>query len=354
MKQVQAQLILEDGTVFSGFSFGGATSSEGEVVFNTGMVGYPESLTDPSYRGQILVYTYPLIGNYGVSAGPFESDVVQVRGIIVANYQANYSHWQATQSLGDWLASYSIPAITGIDTRALTKKLREHGVMLGKIVIGKNLINKTRTQTIKDPNTTHLVKEVSISAPRVYGKGRKKIILIDCGVKQAIIENFVQRGIQVKRVPWDYDFTSELKDYHGLFISNGPGDPKQCKATIAHVKAAMRASMPQFGICLGSQIQGLAAGANTYKLKYGHRGQNQPCVIEGTNKALLTSQNHGYAVRESTLPRQWRVLYRNLNDHSVEGITHISKPFFSAQFHPEATPGPEDANYLFDEFITQL
>lgn len=356
MKQIAAQLILEDGTVFSGFSFGGAVSSEGEVVFNTGMVGYPESLTDPSYRGQILVYTYPLIGNYGVGTGPFESDAIQVRGVIVANYQADYSHWQAKQSLGDWLAKNSIPAITGIDTRALTKKLREHGVMLGKISIGNQFGNKKKTvrQIIKDPNTTHLVKEVSISEPRTYGTGRKKIILVDCGVKQAIINNFVERGIQVKRVPWDYNFTSELKNYDGLFISNGPGDPKQCKVTIAHVKEAMRSTIPQFGICLGSQIQGLAAGANTYKLKYGHRGQNQPCVIEGTKTALLTSQNHGYAVRESTLPKQWRVLYRNLNDQSVEGITHTSKPFFSAQFHPEATPGPDDANYLFDTFIKLL
>ncbi len=353
MKQpLPAKLKLEDGTVFTGTSFGFPESGNGEVVFNTGMVGYPESLTDPSYRGQILTYTYPLIGSYGVPKKELESKEIQVRGVIVSQYEAIPSHWESAYSLGEWLNAQGIPAITGIDTRALTKKLREHGVMLGQILIGND--KPKRFSSLIDPNTINLSAEVSIDKPRWYGKGKKQILLVDCGVKMNIIRNFVARGIRVKRVPWDYDFTEELKDFDGLFISNGPGDPKMCKATITHVRKAMATNVPQFGICLGSQIQGLAAGAKTYKLKYGHRGQNQPCVLEGTAKAMLTSQNHGYAVRESSLPKGWKVLYRNANDNSVEGLEHASKPFFSVQFHPEAYPGPEDANVLFDRFIKQL
>ncbi|MFA6474569.1 MAG: glutamine-hydrolyzing carbamoyl-phosphate synthase small subunit [Patescibacteria group bacterium] len=345
-----AKLILSDGTAFIGASFGFVGNGDGEVVFNTGMVGYPESLTDPSYRGQILVCTYPLIGNYGVpNTTQLESNRIQVSGLIVSHYTAQYSHWQATQSLGDWLQTSQIPAITGIDTRALTKKLRTHGVMLGRIEI-----NQSNNSTIEDPNKRNLVSEVSCTEVIWYGQGKKTVIVVDCGVKESIIRNLVKRGIKVKRVPWDYNFTANLKDIDGILLSNGPGDPTQCVATIQQTKLAMQTKLPIFGICLGSQIQALAAGATTYKLPFGHRAQNQPCQIEGTQRCILTSQNHGFAVKESTLPSDWSVSFRNANDQSVEGIVHKTKPWCSVQFHPEANPGPADANYLFDDFIKLL
>lgn len=352
-----AQLELSDGTVFNGFSFGYTGNSAGEVVFNTGMVGYPESLTDPSYGGQILVYTYPLIGNYGVSPmEQLESDRIHLRGMIVAHYEANYSHWQATRSLRDWLIAERIPAITGIDTRALTLKLRTHGVMLGRIQHTDREVSArtTLTKSMVDPNTTNLVAEVSCIKPQLYGRGRKQVVVVDCGVKLSIIRALTKRGVQVKRVPWDYNFIPDLKQAAGLLLSNGPGDPTMCSPIIEHVRAAHRFNKPIFGICLGSQIQGLAAGAKTYKLKFGHRAQNQPCVIAGTKRCLLTSQNHGFAVDEVSLPSDWKVWFRNANDQSIEGIYHRTKPWRSVQFHPEACPGPTDANYLFDEFVASL
>lgn len=349
-----AQLQLSDGTVFNGFSFGYSGEVDGEVVFNTGMVGYPESLTDPSYRGQILVYTYPLIGNYGAPAmANLESDRIHLRGIIVAQYEANYSHWEATRSLRDWLIAEKIPALTSIDTRALTLKLRQHGVMLGRIA-QRATSGSSAKPKILDPNSINLAAEASCLEPRLYGRGKKEVIVVDCGVKLSTIRSLQQRGIKVKRVPWDYNFVPELDRVAGVLLSNGPGDPAMCKATIEHVKAAQRFNKPIFGICLGSQIQGLAAGAKTYKLKFGHRAQNQPCVIEGTKRCLLTSQNHGFAVAERTLPKTWKVWFRNANDQSVEGIYHKTKPWRSVQFHPEASPGPTDANYLFDEFVRSL
>lgn len=352
MKRQKARLILEDGTVFNGFAFGSTKNIVGEVVFNTGMVGYPESLTDPSYHGQILTYTYPLIGNYGVPARKLESDQVQVSGVVCSELQDEYSHWEAKMSLENWLKQFNIPGITGIDTRALTKKLRSHGVMLGQIILdSRAALPRNKWQ---DPNSTNLVSQVSIAKPRWHGHGQKSVLLVDCGVKLSIIRDFISRGIKIKQVPWDYNFISELDNFNGVFISNGPGDPKKCVQTIANVKAAFKSKKPQFGICLGSQIQGLAAGAKTYKLKYGHRGQNQPCVYENTARGVLTSQNHGYAVRESSIPKSWRVLFRNANDNSIEGIQHKTLPFFSVQFHPEAHPGPTDAHGLFDNFIKML
>lgn len=352
MQQLKSRLVLEDGSVFEGVSFSVPKNVAGEVVFNTGMVGYPESLTDPSYRGQILVLTYPLIGNYGVPDKKeingllknFESDRIQIEALVVSDYSANFCHWSARKSLEDWLKEEGIPAITGIDTRALTKKLREQGVMLGKIVFDKDI-------DLVDPNARNLVQEVSIKKPIYYKRGSKKIVVIDCGAKNNIIRSLLERNITVIRVPWDYDFPNSEYDFDAVLISNGPGDPKTCKETIENVRKCLEKEIPILGICLGNQILGLAAGADTYKLKYGHRSQNQPAILEGTEKCYITSQNHGYAIDEKSLPNGWEVWFRNANDNTNEGIRHKNKPFMSVQFHPEATPGPVDTGFLFDEFL---
>ena len=352
--QQPAKLVLEDGSTFYGYSFGAVKPASGEVVFNTGMVGYPESLTDPSYHGQILVLTYPLIGNYGVPGNEreddllrfFESENIQVEGLIIADYSENYSHWNAKKSLSVWMAEHQIPGVFGVDTRELTKKLRKKGTMLGKIVHEHEKIQ------LYNPNALNLAAEVSISKPLVYSKGERKVLLVDCGTKNSIIRAFLKRDFTVVRVPWDYDFTKEEVD--GIVLSNGPGDPKQCKKTIEHINSMLSKATPILGICLGSQILALAAGANTYKLKYGHRSQNQPCVEVGTHRCYITPQNHGYAVDAETLPQDWREWFSNGNDQTNEGIKHISKPFFGAQFHPEASPGPDDTEFLFDLFIRAM
>lgn len=353
-KKQKVKLVLEDSSVFHGYSFGSKKTVTGEVVFNTGMVGYPESLTDPSYRGQILALTYPLIGNYGVPGNEkednllkyFESNRIQVQGLIITDYSETYSHWNAKKSLSEWMVEHNIPGIYDVDTRELTKKLREKGTMLGKIVYDKENIN------FEDPNTRNLVAEVSIKKPIAYKKGRKKIIVVDCGVKNNIIKAFLRRNISVIRCPWDYNFLEEKAD--GIVISNGPGDPKMCQGTIKNVRKVLSKNIPVLGICLGSQILALAAGANTYKLKYGHRSQNQPCIEVGTKRCYIASQNHGYAVDSDTLPEDWREWFYNNNDGTNEGILHISKPFFGAQFHPEASPGPDDTEFLFDMFLRAM
>tara|TARA_Y100000310_G_scaffold345709_1_gene468623 strand:- start:27021 stop:28115 length:1095 start_codon:yes stop_codon:yes gene_type:complete len=356
---MNAKLILEDGTTFEGTSFGFPFSTAGEVVFNTGLVGYPESLTDPSYAGQIICLTYPLVGNYGVPnkvlenqlIKNFESHKIQIQGLVVQDYSEGYSHHSASKSLSEWLTEEKIPAITGIDIRALTKILREKGTMVGKLIINDKDVD------FYDPNKENLVEEVSIHKPVVYGKSGKKVLLIDCGVKNNIIHEFLKRNVQVVRVPWDFDFFDEKfehKNFDGLFISNGPGDPKMCKETIANIKKTLEKEIPVFGICLGNQLLGLAAGADTYKLKYGHRSQNQPCHIAGKKKCFITSQNHGFAIKEATLPSNWEAWMKNANDNTVEGIRHKHKPFFSVQFHPEASPGPVDTNHLFDKFMEIL
>lgn len=352
--QNKGRLILEDGTTFEGYSFGADKSVSGEVVFNTGMVGYPENFTDPSYRGQILTLTYPLVGNYGVPGNDiaqnlktnFESDRIHLSGIIVADYSENYSHYTATRSLGEWLTDENVPALWGIDTRALTKRLREKGTMLGRIVLGQD------DPVMRDPNLRNLVSEVSMSEPQIYEQGAKKIVLVDCGVKNNIIRAFLHRDITVLRVPWDYDFTKEKAD--GILISNGPGDPALCEATIEHTRKALTNHTPILGICLGSQILGIAAGARTYKMKFGHRSHNQPCLEMGTRRCYITSQNHGYALDSASLPEDWREWFTNNNDESNEGLLHISRPFFGAQFHPEASPGPDDTEFIFDMFVRAL
>jgi len=350
----KCKLELEDKTIFEGFFLGAKKQVSGEVVFNTGMVGYPETLTDPSYHGQILTLTYPLIGNYGVPSDEkqddlskhFESNKIQVQGLIISDYSYNYSHWNAKKSLSEWMIQHDIPGIYGIDTRKLTKKLRQKGTMLGRIIYNNEKIS------FDDPNKRNLAKEVSIQKPTAYKRGNKKIIMVDCGTKNNIIRAFLRRNFTVIRVPWDYPFLDEKPD--GIVISNGPGDPKKCTKTIDNVKQALSEDTPILGICLGSQILGLAAGAKTYKLKFGHRSQNQPCIESGTNRCYITPQNHGYAIDADTLPQDWREWFYNNNDGTNEGIVHISKPFFGAQFHPEASPGPDDTEFLFDMFVRAI
>lgn len=342
------KLVLSDGTKFEGESFGALKSSSGEVVFNTGMMGYPESLTDPSYFGQILVLTYPLIGNYGVPPREFfESRNIQIKALIVQNYIDHPSHFESTETLGSWLKEEGIPAISGVDTRALTTKLRAHGVMLGKLEI------KGRVKETYDPNSENVLPFVSSQKVERFGVGQKHIVLIDCGAKENIVRSFIKRNIRVTRVPWDFNPLGEF-DFDGVMISNGPGDPKQAKATIKNVKGLLENNIPTFGICLGSQILALAAGGDTYKLKFGHRSQNQPVMDVKTKRAIITSQNHGFAVDRKSLGSTWEEWFINLNDGTNEGVRHKKKPFMAAQFHPEASPGPTEAGFLFDEFLSYV
>jgi carbamoyl-phosphate synthase small subunit len=355
MREVKPiKLILEDGTEIKGKSFGSEISVSGEVVFSTAMVGYPESLTDPSYKGQILVLTYPLIGNYGVPgaieenkmAQFYESNKLHITGLVVSEYSFEHNHWNAAMSLGEWLKKDNIPGIFGIDTRALTMRLREKGTMLGKIVFDEKDVEWY------DPNKDNLVDLVSTKERIVYGNGKYKIMLIDTGVKYNIIRNLLKRDTTVIRVPWNYDIFSE--EYDGLFISNGPGDPKMCTDTIRNLSKAFSQNKPIMGICLGNQLMALAAGADTYKLKYGNRSHNQPVLLVGTKKSYVTSQNHGFAINNNTLTKDWEPFFINLNDNTNEGMRHKSKPFFSSQFHPEATGGPVDTEYLFDDFMASV
>jgi carbamoyl-phosphate synthase small subunit len=346
----KATLILDDGTRFCGHSFGAFRNIGGEVVFNTAMTGYPESLTDPSYAGQILVLTYPLIGNYGVPANDlWESTQIYAEALIVSDYSEAFSHWNGKESLGDWLKREQRPAITGIDTRALTRQLRERGVMMGRIEIegvGNTPLNL-------DYGDINYVETVSCQDIIRYNEGAgKRVVIVDCGVKANIIRCLMKRGVEIIRVPWDYDFNS--LDFDGLLISNGPGNPDNCQVTVNHIQRAMQNNKPVFGICMGNQLLAKASGATVYKLKYGHRSHNQPVRMVGTERCFITSQNHGYAVDSTTLNEEWLPLFENMNDGSNEGIRHRYKPWFSVQFHPEAAAGPTDTEFLFDEFIKLL
>ena len=351
----KASLILDDGTVLLGKSFGYEKSVAGEVVFNTAMMGYPESLTDPSYSGQLLVTTYPIIGNYGVPprqekeslSNFYESEKIHAEAIIVSDYSFEYSHWNADRSLADWLKEEKIVGIYDIDTRELTKILREHGSMKGKITIedGEDI-------DFVDPNLINLVEKVSCKEVIRYGNGKKQVVLVDCGVKHNIIRCLLKHDTTVIRVPWDYNFNT--LEYDGLFISNGPGNPDMCTVTVNHIRETMNGNKPIFGICMGNQLLAKAGGAKTYKLKYGHRSHNQPVRQVGTNRCFITSQNHGYAVDNSTLGTDWEPLFINMNDGTNEGIRHKTKPYFSAQFHPEAASGPTDTEFLFEDFVKLL
>lgn len=353
----KARLILEDGTVFEGQSFGCEKAVTGEVVFNTAMTGYPESLTDPSYEGQILVTTYPILGNYGVPSADvkseeglydyFESSEIHCRAIVCQDYTPAPSHWQSARSLGKWLKQEGIAGICGIDTRALTKLLREKGSMLGKIVFAED-----EDIDFEDPNKENLIACVSTPEVRTFGRGEKHVVLVDCGTKLNIIRCLTRRGVRVTMVPWDYDFNT--LDYDGLFISNGPGNPEFADKTVEHLREALKKDKPICGICMGNQLLSRAAGAKIFKLKYGHRGHNQPVRQVGTNRCFVTSQNHGFAVDNDSIPEDWEPLFINMNDGTNEGIRHKSKPFFSAQFHPEASSGPKDTEFIFDDFIKTL
>jgi carbamoyl-phosphate synthase small subunit len=351
-RRKRARLLLEDGAEFEGWAFGAPIGIEGEVVFTTGMAGYPQSLTDPSYFGQILVNTYPLVGNYGVPGDEvddsgislhFESERIWASGLVVSEVCAVPSHYASVRSLPDWMESQGVPGIEGIDTRALTIRLRERGVMRGSILV----------EGAPDPESKaslHAVASVSRREERLYGAGGSpRVALVDCGAKNNILRCLISRGAEVRVLPWNASLDG--LDYDGIFLSNGPGDPKACTKTIASVRRALAGDKPVFGICLGAQIMGLAAGADTYKLPYGHRGQNQPCVDQTTGRCYVTSQNHGYAVRAESLPSGWEVWFSNGNDGTVEGIRSTEGPFSAVQFHPEGCPGPRDTEFLFDAFI---
>ena len=352
-------LVLQDGTKFHGKSFGYDAPVAGEVVFNTAMMGYPESLTDPSYAGQLVTLTFPLVGNYGVppfTFGPeglptfMESDHIHASAIIVSDYSEQYSHWNANESLAEWLKREQVPGITGIDTRELTKVLREHGVMMGQIIFDDDPTNIPQAQY----EGVNFVDRVSCKEIIRYNEGAgKRVVLVDCGVKANIIRNLIERGLEVVRVPWNYDYTG--MEFDGLFLGNGPGDPDLCQDAVNSLRQQMSKSRkPICGICMGNQLMAKAGGANIYKLKYGHRSHNQPVRMVGTDKCYITSQNHGYAVDASTLDKDWSELFVNMNDGSNEGVRHNSNPWFTSQFHPEACSGPVDTLFMFDLFVEKL
>ncbi len=369
-------LVLSDGTRFHGTSFGYEAPVAGEVVFNTAMTGYPESLTDPSYAGQLMTLTYPLVGNYGVPgfsvednglATFMESDRIYARAIIVSDYSEEYSHWNAKESLAEWLKREHVPGITGIDTRQLTKVLREHGVMMGKILFddepdnipeaayeGVNFVEQVSCKEIVEYKAAEYTAANADHLAPLRKPNGKKVVLVDCGVKNNIIRCLLRRGVDVIRVPWDYDFNT--LEFDGLFLANGPGDPDTCSAAVDNIRRFLATTpvKPCMGICMGNQLLSKAAGATIYKLKYGHRSHNQPVRMVGTNKCFITSQNHGYAVKTDTLSSDWEPYFINMNDGSNEGIRHKANPWFSAQFHPEACSGPVDTEFLFDDFVDLL
>ncbi|KAH6659560.1 carbamoyl-phosphate synthase [Truncatella angustata] len=361
----EATLTLRDGPIFRGTAFGADTNISGEAVFTTSLVGYPESMTDPSYRGQILVFTQPLIGNYGVPGNQrdqwnllkyFESPHIQCAGVVVADVAEQYSHWTAVESLGEWCAREGIPAISGVDTRAIVTYLREQGSSLARISTGDEY-DADEDESFVDPGQINLVKKVSTKAPFVVEAHNPKyhIALIDCGVKENILRSLVSRGASVTVFPYDFKIQKVADNYDGVFISNGPGDPTHCQDTVHNLRTLMETSqVPVMGICLGHQLLALSIGARTVKMKYGNRAHNIPALDLSTGQCHITSQNHGYAVDASSLPKDWKEYFVNLNDGSNEGMRHATRPIFSTQFHPEAKGGPMDSSYLFDKYIEDV
>ncbi|MDE1764784.1 MAG: glutamine-hydrolyzing carbamoyl-phosphate synthase small subunit [Thaumarchaeota archaeon] len=359
------KLVLEDGTVFEGKGFGYSTTVFGEAVFNTGMVGYTESLTDPSYSGQILTLTYPLVGNYGVpdqsekdSDGIrkyFESDRIQARGLVVHELSLTASHWNIAMTLDEWLYNEKIPGISGIDTRALTTKLRTGGVMMAALAVSEKEIDaedlKKKLAAAKKYNDEEFMDVVSVKEPQVYGEGKESVVIVDTGVKNAILRNVRHLGYKVIRVPWNYSIEKILSyNPKGVVISNGPGDPVKCAKTMETAKNLIEKNIPTLGICLGAQILGLAGGASTYKIKYGHRGQNKSCIDLENKKVYVTSQNHGYCINPESLKNtDFKLWFANTDDNTVEGIRHTKKKVIAVQFHPEASPGPFDCMFVFEE-----
>ncbi len=341
-------LVLEDGTQFVGKSFGYAEGQAGEVVFSTGMVGYPEAITDASFAGQLLVLTYPLAGNYGVpEQSQWEDSRIHVTGLIVSNYIDTPFHAQSTMTLSTWLRQQKVPALEIKDTRLLTQHIRNHGAMLGKIVFTQDI-------PFYNPNLDNQVARVSSKEVTQVGNGEKTIVLLDCGAKRNIVRCLLKRNVRVVTVPWDWDLFAAHNDLHfdGIIISNGPGDPKHAAQTITTIRTALEHNIPTLGICLGNQLLTLAAGGDTYKMKFGHRSQNQPCIMHNTQRCYITTQNHGFAV--GTIPEGYHPWFINANDGSNEGIHHESKPFMSVQFHPEAAPGPVDTEWVFDYFLEKV
>ncbi|KAJ3003819.1 Multifunctional pyrimidine synthesis protein CAD [Thoreauomyces humboldtii] len=376
-------LRLQTGETFSATSFGAPLAdtsgpTSGEIVFTTALVGYPESMTDPSYKGQILVFTQPLVGNYGVPAQTrdplgllrhFESEGIQCQGIVVSDYAQKYSHWNAVESLGQWCARHGVPALTGVDTRAVVTLLRDRGSTLAEIHVGEGMVGSTLTSkkdmTIPDPNLRNLVAEASTRTIKTYNPTAPlRIALLDCGAKHNLIRCLASRGASVVVLPWDHDLANDPTRYDGIFLSNGPGNPQAAASTAARLGAYMTTrpcalTTPILGVCMGNQLLGLAAGYRSYKLKYGNRGHNQPALDLDTGSCVVTSQNHGYALaddaaRGDEVPEGWRTWFRNANDGSNEGIRHETRPWRAVQFHPEAMGGPRDTDYLFDEFVEDV
>ena len=354
------RLVLEDGAEFEGWAFGATDAVSGEVVFSTAMTGYVEALTDPSYRGQILVSTFPLVGNYGVptprSPGsldpPFESSSIQVQGLVVQQYVNTYSHHAARRSLSEWLRTESIPAITGIDTRALTRRLRERGTMSGWLFPKTMDLSEAKRQARSVEMSDEVFRIVAPNGPIDYEGGLLRVLLVDVGAKDNIVRALLARGASVRRVPWHAALIEHAANADGIVIANGPGDPANLGRLVEQIRKLLDSfRKPIFGVCLGNQILALAAGATTYKLPYGHRGVNQPVQDLLTRRCFVTSQNHGYAVRESDLPPEWEPWFANVNDGTNEGIRSRQRPYFSVQFHPEGCPGPKDTEFLFDDFL---